>query len=908
KGGDVTDTVKKDVVAPTVTVDSLITSDNTPELTGTVDDAIATVEVTVNGTTYTATVSTTANDDGTYNWTADVTNTLSDGTYDVSVIATDQAGNVGNDNTSDELIIDTTAPTLDSITPENNSFVSGTQTFTFDFNDANLAYLEFDVYRPGDTEDTRVQVTLPADDSEIQSYQNQFANFGVTSASYDAAEQKWIINIDTADSFWPDGTTRFYIEVGDSAGNQWGDMNNDLRWGGLKLYTYTFDNTAPHTTLTVNPKNPDTTGWYNSNTGAPTITLSCDDSNGDITVSGCDKIYYKWDDGNYTEYDVSSSGIIALKGTHTLYYYSVDKAENSSAGNEGYEGYQEFKVDTQAPTVNAGNDKIANTEFTQDATVEDTNSKIASYSWEKISGPDGGTITFGSPNSEDTTISADKDGVYTIRLTVTDNAGNSNYDEMQLTWDTQDPTITDFDAPVADTVYKGDVPLKFTPSDTGSAVTCSYKIDDGSSVSVPCSSGKGVNTTITGLSDGRHSLALTVTDAAGNPVTSDLISFVVDLDNTLTVGSSGADFTSIQDAIDAATGGHIIQIIGDITTGQVEINKNITITGNADSKPVISPSVDLPTTNDVSGAWFLIDAGVTANINNVVLDGNGMKVWQGIRSHGITTIDNVDFKNIRDAANSYVGFAVAGFGGTIPGGAGSDTHSSGGAASVLTVTNSTFAQIGRIGILIKGDDSTAIISGNIYTGKGIGDFLDYAFEVGAGGSATIKNNTISNNVGVASSDGSTSAGILVTDYYGKGTDATITGNTITNCTDGIAVGYLETDKSVVVAHNNKFSGNDYGVNSTGPNVDATNNWWGDVSGPYNESTNIGGKGDTVSDNVDYRPWCADENCSIEDSDAPYIVGGIPTPSSVGIDPATNIEINFSEPVQCSNGDWSSCIT
>ena len=75
-----------------------------------------------------------------------------------------------------------------------------------------------------------------------------------------------------------------------------------------------------------------------------------------------------------------------------------------------------------------------------------------------------------------------------------------------------------------------------------------------------------------------------------------------------------------------------------------------------------------------------------------------------------------------------------------------------------------------------------------------------------------------------------------------------------------------------------------------------------------ESTNIGGKGDTVSDNVDYRPWCADENCSIEDSDAPYIVGGIPTPSSVGIDPATNIEINFSEPVQCSNGDWSSCIT
>ena len=75
-----------DTTAPVVTVNGLSTGDNTPQLTGTVSDPTATVEVTVNGTTYTAT----NNGDGT--WTlADnsIAPALADGTYDVSVTATD---------------------------------------------------------------------------------------------------------------------------------------------------------------------------------------------------------------------------------------------------------------------------------------------------------------------------------------------------------------------------------------------------------------------------------------------------------------------------------------------------------------------------------------------------------------------------------------------------------------------------------------------------------------------------------------------------------------------------------------------------------------------------------------------------------------------------------------------------
>ena len=128
-----------------------------------------------------------------------------------------------------------------------------------------------------------------------------------------------------------------------------------------------------------------------------------------------------------------------------------------------------------------------------------------------------------------------------------------------------------------------------------------------------------------------------------------------------------------------------------------------------------------------------------------------------------------------------------------------------------------------------------MINGNTFTGKGAGDWLDYGVEVGGGAQATITGNTFTNNLGVASSDGSTSAGILATTYYGGGTAAAINGNTFTNNFTAIAVGYDVTDTSTVTAHDNCISGNEYGLTSTGPSVDAASNWWGDAMGPLNLS-------------------------------------------------------------------------
>ena len=96
------ETYTLDNTAPIVTVDSLTTFDTTPALTGTVNDTSASIEVTVDGNNYAAT----NNGDGTWSLADNtISPALGGGTYEIAVTATDTAGNIGNDSSSDEVTI-----------------------------------------------------------------------------------------------------------------------------------------------------------------------------------------------------------------------------------------------------------------------------------------------------------------------------------------------------------------------------------------------------------------------------------------------------------------------------------------------------------------------------------------------------------------------------------------------------------------------------------------------------------------------------------------------------------------------------------------------------------------------------------------------------------------------------------
>lgn len=319
--------------------------------------------------------------------------------------------------------------------------------------------------------------------------------------------------------------------------------------------------------------------------------------------------------------------------------------------------------------------------------------------------------------------------------------------------------------------------------------------------------------------------------------------------------TTGEKYATIQAAINDASEGDTISVATGVyvEVGQIIIDKDLTITGADKTTTIIKPNEDTGAGNHQdANAWILVNPDVTFNLSNVTLDGTGKLINHGILSHGHGTINNNIFTNIayNQSGPDYKGIAIELY------------------DSDMTVSSNSFSNIGRIGVF-TGFGSTATITGNTYTGKGYGTFLDYGFEVGRNGQATISNNIVSNNNGVAS-DGSTSAGILITSYFDpeNPSQATINNNTIQNNTDGIAVGYDgdgdgiaetelgSTDDSVVVAHQNKFTGNDKGINSAIASLDAINNYWGAASGPSSVGV---GSGDAISSNVDYRPWLLEED-------------------------------------------------
>ncbi len=79
-------------------------------------------------------------------------------------------------------------------------------------------------------------------------------------------------------------------------------------------------------------------------------------------------------------------------------------------------------------------------------------------------------------------------------------------------------------------------------------------------------------------------------------------------------------------------------------------------------------------------------------------------------------------------------------------------------------------------------------------------------------------------------------------------------NEITANGTGIELLATASAKDHKIRENNIYD-NGFGVRNRGQGVlDARENWWGDPSGPYHPQLNPTGKGDQVSDNVEFEPW------------------------------------------------------
>ena len=314
---------------------------------------------------------------------------------------------------------------------------------------------------------------------------------------------------------------------------------------------------------------------------------------------------------------------------------------------------------------------------------------------------------------------------------------------------------------------------------------------------------------------------------------------------------------TIGDAITAADPGDTIYLAsGTYTEGTasagdplVSITKNVTLIGdyqNREDRPIIRPAAD--TTSGNSGnmdrprdwCWIIVEDGVTLNVENVIFDGNGHNICEAVRFYGEGSLKNCVIRNISHSSQ-YIGMGLK-------------------VGNNVTLESCLFTNIQRIGIFVSFDGVLTATDCD-FTGKGAGDWLDYAVEVGRGSNATLTRCSITNCTGVALSDGSGSAGVYLhtlSMWYPTITGvstANITDCTITGNSDGIYLGYNDSDDgSTVNVTNSDISGNfEYGIftGDTNPVANAANNWWGDASGPSGEGP---GTGDAVSVNVVFDPW------------------------------------------------------
>jgi parallel beta-helix repeat protein len=342
----------------------------------------------------------------------------------------------------------------------------------------------------------------------------------------------------------------------------------------------------------------------------------------------------------------------------------------------------------------------------------------------------------------------------------------------------------------------------------------------------------------------------------------------------ITVCASGCNYTTIQEAIDAASPGDTINVGAGIYAGQINVNKSVTILGDpGDASPGPGPSAPIIDGGSAPGDAFLLANGVS----NVTI--------QGFEIANFTSNDT----GIGNGISAWVG-----------------------STSNITIQDNYFYNLGWNGVLVGndgalGDHTNWKIKGNI-----LEKFAAYGFELTNASNSSIEDNVIHSDTVFApvtcimvdarrNESGITISGnqidgqmpnypngfaaiyIFADDAETPGTNldnVLVEGNTITTTGTGIRHIWLyrwgASTVTGVHAHENSFT---TFRNGTPAAVDATANWWGTMNS-ITIASQITGSGAAL---VDYNPWYINAARTILSDVAPttVYVDGTYTSDSAG---------------------------
>ncbi len=294
-----------------------------------------------------------------------------------------------------------------------------------------------------------------------------------------------------------------------------------------------------------------------------------------------------------------------------------DTYGNTSSNNSGT-----FTIDSLAPVVDAGvfNEALIAPTQSTGVTASDSGSGIATYNWTKVSGP--GVVIYSSgADILSPFISADTSGIYTVRLTVTDNVGYSTSDDVSFLFNT-DPTSPQITSPAINAFWKGGVSRDITwtmaedPGDL-SGFTIDYSINNGISWSniapLVASSSRLINWSVPLANSTTSLVRVIANDISGNTSTTT---------NQFTIDSTAPVIN-----------------IGNIGTTTVPKNPGTTVTDNIDSQ------------SDLTYFWSVVSqpAGGTLSFSSTsVMDPTMSGTISGNYTARLTAQDRAGHMTIND--------------------------------------------------------------------------------------------------------------------------------------------------------------------------------------------------------------------------------------------------------------------
>ncbi|HOI29973.1 MAG TPA: fibronectin type III domain-containing protein [Melioribacteraceae bacterium] len=315
-------------------------------------------------------------------------------------------------------------------------------------------------------------------------------------------------------------------------------------------------------------------------------------------------------------------------------------------------------------------------------------------------------------------------------------------------------------------------------------------------------------------------------------------------DLTIPVGKTGIEF------IGAGAGSTFIQGVTNVPIASWPLaDPNIEILGNG----TIIHGFTI-----VSPLWVdgFYSSGIVIGATDVEIYDNEFRIAGSDDtddiSQGIQTVFNADISglNIHNNVFTHNAVSAAGYEGIY-------INKNSGVGTITVKWNSFTGNVLRA--ITTEASNSSIIENSIVTDLSAGlpggyQGINITYAIGSG---TVDNVIVDGNTVTGTGGGGFQFGVNIGTGANNNTftNILIQGNDISGNQTGIRV--REDAGDVIVTDNDLDLNTTYGINNADPGLNllsAEANWWGNLSGPFNATTNALGTGSPVSDNVDYSPW------------------------------------------------------